>query len=100
MIRFAILYFAMLILFLVLVIGPVIVKNFIAIPVISVLNLQQPTGQDNNDTSNSNTGTALAGVIASTGGAAGGGGGGSTATASAGGGGATSTSEFQFATRF
>ena len=55
------LYFIMLIIFLVLVVGPVIVRQYInSLPSIP-LQLMQPTGQDNNDTSNSQTGTALIG---------------------------------------
>ena len=64
------LYFIMLIIFLVLIIGPVIVRNYInSLPSIP-FQLMQPTGQDNNDTSNSQTGTALiggGGAAASTG---------------------------------
>ena len=61
MIRFAILYFIMLVLFLVLIIGPVIVRNYISgLPTIP-LDLMQPTGQDNNDTTSSQTGSALIG---------------------------------------
>jgi len=61
----------MLIVFLVLIIGPVIVRNYLH-PTLSFLsssNLMQPTGQDNNDTVTGQTGSALIG-----------GGGGATAT--------------------
>ncbi|KAK4942493.1 1,3-beta-D-glucan synthase [Elasticomyces elasticus] len=58
-IRYAILYFIMLILFVVLIIGPVIVRNYITdLPKIP-LQLIQPTGQNNNDTSGAITGSAL-----------------------------------------
>jgi 1,3-beta-glucan synthase len=66
----------MFVLFLVLVIGPVIVRNFIAINLSIPLELMQPTGQNNNDTSNSATGSSLIGT-----GAAAGGGGNSGGTA-------------------
>ena len=67
----------MLVVFLVLIIGPVIVRNYIhSLPSIP-LNLMQPTGQNNNDTSNKATGNGLNGVI---GGGATGGGGGAAAT--------------------
>ena len=66
----------MFILFLVLIIGPVIVRRFInGLPSIP-LDLMQPTGQDNNDTSASSTGSNVPG------GAGGGGGGGSNNLAS------------------
>jgi 1,3-beta-glucan synthase len=78
-IRFAILYFFMLVVFLVLIVGPVIVRNYIkSLPTIP-LQLLQPTGQNNNDTSNKATGNGLNGIIGNTG-TAGGGGGGAAAT--------------------
>lgn len=61
MIRFAILYFALFILFLVLIIGPVIIRQFISINLSIPLDLLQPTGQNNNDTSASATGSSLIG---------------------------------------
>ena len=68
----------MLVVFLVLIIGPVIVRNYIhSLPSIP-LNLMQPTGQNNNDTSNQATGNGIGGVIG--GGGATGGGGGAAAT--------------------
>ena len=84
-IRFAILYFAMFILFLVLMIGPVIVRNFISFNLSIPLELMQPTGQNNNDTSASATGSSLiaGGAAASAGGGGGGGGGSATAAATA-----------------
>ena len=69
----------MLIVFLVLIIGPVVVRNYIhGLPSIP-LNLMQPTGQNNNDTSNKATGNGLNGLFGATGG---GGGGGAAATSS------------------
>lgn len=90
-IRFAILYFALFILFLVLMIGPVIVRQFISINLSIPLELLQPTGQNNNDTSASATGSSLiaGGAAASAGG---GGGGASGATTAA----AASSSGFNF----
>jgi 1,3-beta-glucan synthase len=68
----------MLVVFLVLIIGPVIVRNYIhSLPSIP-LNLMQPTGQNNNDTSNKATGNSINGPL---GGATGGGGGGGGAAA-------------------
>jgi 1,3-beta-glucan synthase len=65
----------MLIVFLVLIIGPVIVRKYIhSLPSIP-LDLMQPTGQNNNDTSNKATGNGLNGFV-------GGGGGGSAAATS------------------
>ncbi|KIY02566.1 1,3-beta-glucan synthase component FKS1 [Fonsecaea multimorphosa CBS 102226] len=58
-IRYAILYFIMLIIFLVLIIGPIIVRKYITgLPTIP-LDLVQPTGQNNNDTTTGVTGSAL-----------------------------------------
>ena len=78
MIRFAILYFMMLVIFLALIIGPVIAKRFVTIPGGIPMDLLQPTGQNNNDTlGTSQTGTALlggGGGAAATGGGRGGGG--------------------------
>ncbi|OJD21325.1 1,3-beta-glucan synthase component FKS1 [Blastomyces percursus] len=62
-IRFAILYFFMLVVFLGLIVGPVIagphIGNISLPGLINDLGLLQPTGQDNNDTSTSLTGKAL-----------------------------------------
>lgn len=78
-------------LFIVLFIGPVIVRKYINnLPNIP-LNLQQPTGQNNNDTRTTYTGSLLNGLGGAaggaTGGGGGGGGGGSAATTGGGGGG-------------
>lgn len=52
----------MLIVFLLMIVGPVIAKRFVAIPSGIPLDLLQPTGQNNNDTlGSSDTGTALLG---------------------------------------
>ncbi|EXJ85784.1 1,3-beta-glucan synthase component FKS1 [Capronia coronata CBS 617.96] len=58
-IRYAILYFTLLIIFLVLIVGPVIIRKYITnLPTIP-MNLVQPTGQNNNDTTTGITGSAL-----------------------------------------
>jgi 1,3-beta-glucan synthase len=59
--RYAILYFVMLIIFLVLFVGPIVGGKFITGFTKSInipLQLLQPTGQDHNDTITSVTGTA------------------------------------------
>ncbi|KAI9878450.1 MAG: 1,3-beta-D-glucan synthase [Pleopsidium flavum] len=63
-IRFAILYFMLLIVFVALIVGPIVAGKFLnKLPSIP-LQLLQPTGQNNNDTSGSQTGTALVGGAA------------------------------------
>ena len=59
-------------------IGPVIVRHFINLNLSIPLELMQPTGQDNNDTSSSVTGSSLIGNVAASGG-----GGGASGTAAA-----------------
>jgi hypothetical protein len=90
-----VLYFVLLVLFLILFVGPVIVFKFMDSPTLGGIpaGLLQPTGQNNNDTLPSVTGSVLVPGLAggdptgssgdSTGGGGGGGGGDSTATASA-----------------
>ncbi|EEP80619.1 1,3-beta-glucan synthase component GLS2 [Uncinocarpus reesii 1704] len=64
-IRFAILYFAMLILFVILIAGPLIARKFLTnLPNIP-LNLLQPIDQDNNDTTNEETGSGLEPTVTS-----------------------------------
>ena len=73
------LYFMMFIVFLLLIVGPIVASKFIkGLPSIP-MNLIQPTGQNNNDTTTGVTGKALNGL--GTGG--GGGGGGAAATTAA-----------------
>lgn len=78
------LYFTLLILFIVLIIGPVIVRRFMELPALpsDFKAFQQPTGQDNNDTLSSVTGSVLIPGLGSepTAGGGGGGGGGGDAT--------------------
>ena len=68
MIRFALLYFIMLIIFVALLAGPSVAGKYV--PKLTIpLDLLQPTGQNNNDTSTSVTGSALNGLgAAATGG--------------------------------
>ncbi|KAF4556249.1 1,3-beta-glucan synthase component FKS1 [Elsinoe fawcettii] len=64
-IRYAILYFAMFILFIVLIVGPSIASRFLpTLPNLPVAGLVQPTGLNNNDTSDTPTGTATQGAAA------------------------------------
>lgn len=78
-IRFATLYFFLLIVFILLFFGPIIVSKFISIESIGgslPLDLMQPIGQNNNDTFSSVTGNALGNFgqdAAPTGGSGGGG---------------------------
>ena len=62
----------MFIIFICLIVGPVVASRFIKINLNIPLQLLQPTGQNNNDTSNQNTGSARngAGGAAETSGAA------------------------------
>ena len=64
------LYFFMFIIFLCLIVGPVVASRFLGkLPNIP-MDLLQPTGLDNNDTTNSATGSALNGLGAAATGAA------------------------------
>ena len=64
------LYFMMFIIFLLLIVGPIVASKFIkGLPSIP-LNLIQPTGLNNNDTTSEVTGSALNGLAAGTGGGA------------------------------
>ena len=56
------LYFIMFIIFLCLIVGPIVASKFMGqLPSIP-MDLLQPTGKDNNDTSSSATGSALNGL--------------------------------------
>ena len=56
----------MLAVFIVLIAGPLIARRFLTgLPSVP-MDLLQPTGQDNNDTSSSETGTAVLGAATST----------------------------------
>ncbi|KAK3708130.1 1,3-beta-D-glucan synthase [Vermiconidia calcicola] len=86
-VRYAILYFTMFFLFLILIIGPGVAAPFLADTVNdmtgeSLMNLVQPANWNNNDTLNRKpTGTELAPGAAATGGGGGGGGGGAASSA-------------------
>ncbi|KAF2770909.1 1,3-beta-glucan synthase [Teratosphaeria nubilosa] len=69
-VRYAILYFSMFVLFIVLVVGPVIASKFISVPKLDIMQLEQPDNWNNNDTlGTSQTGTALAAAAATSAGA-------------------------------
>lgn len=65
-IRFAILYFLMLVIFVALIVGPIVASGFMGNLSFNPMNLMQPTGQDNNDTTEEETGTGVAGGAAET----------------------------------
>jgi len=59
-VRYAIMYFSMFFLFLILIIGPIIASKFVSFS-ITLMQLQQPSDWNNNDTiGTTQTGTALA----------------------------------------
>jgi 1,3-beta-glucan synthase len=62
-IRFAVLYFVMLVIFILLLAGPLVARKFMELPMADSIPayLLQPTGQDNNDTLKTETGTAVSG---------------------------------------
>ena len=53
------LYFIMFIIFLCLIVGPIVASKFIGKPPSLPMNLLQPTGQDNNDTTSEITGGGI-----------------------------------------
>lgn len=66
-IRFAMLYFTMFIIFLLMIVGPIVASKFMSNDFSGIpMNLLQPTGQNNNDTSSERTGSALNGLSANT----------------------------------
>lgn len=90
--RYAILYFVILVVFLALIVGPIVAAKFIKLPADFAsklpMEILQPTGYNNNDTSTSVTGKCVGGrpcpvfepAVDATGG---GGGGGAAATTDA-----------------
>ena len=89
-IRYAMLYFIMLIVFVALIVGPVVARKYITLNFTLPLELMQPTGQTNNDTHNSaKTGNFINGMMS--GGATGTGAGGSGASQTSGSSGASSS---------
>lgn len=85
-IRYATLYFFLLVVFILLFFGPLIVAKFIKLNISIPMDLMQPTGQNNNDTFSSVTGSALGNFgqdgapAAATGGSGSGSGGGSSSS--------------------
>jgi 1,3-beta-glucan synthase len=69
-IRYAILYFVMLIVFLCLIVGPVVAGKYLKFDLNLPLELIQPTGLNNNDTQTTATGSCIAGDCPQPGGAA------------------------------
>jgi 1,3-beta-glucan synthase len=58
-IRYAILYFVLLVVFLVLIVGPIIAGKFIKFNVKLPMEILQPVGFNNNDTTTSGTGQCI-----------------------------------------
>lgn len=58
-IRYAILYFVLLVVFLALIVGPIVAGKQIKLSLDLPMELLQPTGYSNNDTSASNTGSCI-----------------------------------------
>jgi len=65
-IRYSILYFFILIIFIALIVGPIVASKFLTMNVSIPMQLLQPTGLNNNDTSGSHTGTAQGGKAVET----------------------------------
>ena len=59
MIRYAILYFVLLVVFIALIVGPVVAGKFLKLDFKVPMDLLQPTGLNNNNTKASGTGTCL-----------------------------------------
>ncbi|KAK5057554.1 hypothetical protein LTR84_011554 [Exophiala bonariae] len=97
-IRYAILYFLLLVIFLALIIGPVIIRNLNIIKSLPdiPLDLYQPTGQNNNDTTANFTGSALVDFGNAIGPTSAGGGATAGTTTGSGGGSATTTNNDAF----
>lgn len=66
MIRYAILYFVMLIIFVALIVGPIVASKFLTSMPSIPMQLLQPTGLNHNDTSDTQTGTGAVGGAAGT----------------------------------
>jgi 1,3-beta-glucan synthase len=58
-IRYAILYFVLLVVFLVLIVGPIVAGKFIHFNVKLPMEILQPVGYNNNDTSTSGSGVCV-----------------------------------------
>lgn len=69
-IRYAILYFILFVVFIALLVGPVVAGKFLKLNMSIPMDLLQPTGLNNNDTSASTTGSCLNGACPGAGDAA------------------------------
>jgi 1,3-beta-glucan synthase len=61
-VRYAILYFFLLVVFIALLVGPVVAGKFLKLTIDIPMDLLQPTGLNNNDTTSSVTGSCLGGM--------------------------------------
>jgi len=61
-VRYAILYFVLLVVFLVLIIGPIVAGKMIKFDLDLPMEIMQPTGFSNNDTKSTPTGTCIQGT--------------------------------------
>ena len=68
MIRYAILYFVLLVVFIALMVGPVVAGKYLKLNINIPLDLLQPTGQNNNDTTTTVTGSCVQGACPGPGG--------------------------------
>jgi 1,3-beta-glucan synthase len=78
-VRYAILYFVILVVFLALIVGPIVAGKKIQLGLKLPFDILQPTGYSNNDTSSSVTGTCIHGACPPYDDGAGNGGGGEAA---------------------
>ena len=62
-IRYAILYFVLLVVFLALIIGPIVAGKYIKFNVNLPMEILQPTGFNNNDTKTDTTGRCFNGMV-------------------------------------
>ena len=68
MIRYAILYFVLLVVFIALIVGPVVAGKYLKLNFKIPMDLLQPTGLNNNDTTTEVTGTCVNGACPGPGG--------------------------------
>jgi 1,3-beta-glucan synthase len=61
-VRYAILYFFLLVVFIALLVGPVVAGKFMKLDIAIPMDLLQPTGLNNNDTTSSVTGRCRGGM--------------------------------------
>ncbi|KAL1601758.1 1,3-beta-D-glucan synthase [Paraconiothyrium brasiliense] len=67
-VRYAILYFILLVVFIALLVGPVVAGKFLKLNITIPMDLLQPTGLNNNDTTSSVTGSCILGACPGPGG--------------------------------